>query len=42
MMEAEHQSAGDELYGIRNLTNGYTPPEDACNTYSIFTGIEGF
>jgi regulator of cell morphogenesis and NO signaling len=35
LMEAEHQSAGDELYEIRNLTNNYTPPEDACNTYSI-------
>jgi regulator of cell morphogenesis and NO signaling len=35
MMEAEHQNAGDELYSIRNLTNNYTPPEDACNTYKI-------
>jgi regulator of cell morphogenesis and NO signaling len=35
LMEAEHQSAGDELYGIRSLTNNYNPPEDACNTYTI-------
>jgi len=35
MMEAEHQAAGDELYEIRNLTNNYFVPEDACNTYSV-------
>jgi regulator of cell morphogenesis and NO signaling len=35
MMEAEHQSAGDELFEIRKLTNNYTPPADACNTYKI-------
>lgn len=35
MMEAEHQAAGDELYEIRNLTNNYSVPGDACNTYSV-------
>ncbi len=35
MMEAEHQAAGDEMYEIRNLTGGYSIPEDACNTYSV-------
>jgi regulator of cell morphogenesis and NO signaling len=35
MMEAEHQNAGDEMYEIRRLSGGYTPPEDACNTYKI-------
>jgi regulator of cell morphogenesis and NO signaling len=35
MMEAEHASAGDELYEIRNLTGSYTPPEDACNTFKV-------
>jgi regulator of cell morphogenesis and NO signaling len=35
MMEAEHQAAGDEMYDIRNLTNNYLVPEDACNTYSV-------
>lgn len=35
MMEAEHQSAGDGMSEIRNLTNNYTPPEDACETYKI-------
>ena len=35
MMEAEHQSAGDEMYDIRTFTNGYSIPDDACNTYSV-------
>lgn len=35
MMEAEHQSAGDELFELRRITNNYTPPEDACNTFKI-------
>jgi regulator of cell morphogenesis and NO signaling len=35
MMEAEHQSAGDGMFEIRNLTNNFTPPPDACNTYRI-------
>lgn len=35
MMEAEHESAGDELYEIRSLTNNYTPPSDACNTFRV-------
>jgi regulator of cell morphogenesis and NO signaling len=34
-MEAEHQSAGDELYSIRIMTNNYTLPADACNTYQV-------
>lgn len=35
MMEAEHQNAGDELYAIRALSNGYAVPEDGCTTYRI-------
>ena len=35
MMEVEHQNAGDELFGIRDLSNNYAVPEDACNTYRI-------
>ncbi len=35
MMEAEHQAAGDEMHEIRNLTNNYQIPEDACNTYAV-------
>ncbi len=35
MMETEHQSAGDGMSEIKNLTNNYTPPDDACETYKI-------
>lgn len=35
MMEAEHQSAGDEMHEIRNITDNYQIPEDACNTYAV-------
>ena len=35
VMEAEHEKAGDILYTIRSLTNGYTPPETACTTHRI-------
>jgi regulator of cell morphogenesis and NO signaling len=33
VMVMEHDSAGDALANMRRLTNGYTPPEDACNTF---------
>ncbi len=36
MMEAEHEAAGDEMFGIRELSKGYTIPEDACNGYRVF------
>jgi len=32
-MEAEHEHAGSALETLRELTDGYTPPEWACNTY---------
>ncbi len=32
---AEHEEAGDALSRIRELTNGFTPPADACNTYRV-------
>jgi regulator of cell morphogenesis and NO signaling len=35
MMELEHRNAGDEMATIRELSNGYTPPEDACTTYRV-------
>jgi regulator of cell morphogenesis and NO signaling len=35
MMETEHQEAGDRLDLIRELTRGYQPPEDACDTYRM-------
>ncbi len=33
VMEAEHASAGGALERLRELTNGYQAPEDACNTW---------
>lgn len=33
VMEHEHESAGTALARMRELTDGFTPPEDGCNTY---------
>ena len=33
VMELEHQDAGHALERLRELTNGYAPPEGACNSY---------
>ena len=35
VMEMEHEHAGELLYRIRELTNSYTPPADACTTFKI-------
>ncbi len=35
MMEHEHDSAGNGMARISELTNGYQPPEDACGTYRV-------
>jgi len=35
MMEREHRDAADELQAIRELTNGYSAPEDGCTTYRV-------
>jgi regulator of cell morphogenesis and NO signaling len=32
-MEFEHDQAGSALERLRQLTDGYTPPDWACNTY---------
>jgi regulator of cell morphogenesis and NO signaling len=34
-MELEHQDAGSALEQFRALTDDYTPPADACNTYRV-------
>lgn len=36
MMEAEHEEAGEIMKKISQLSNNYTPPEHACNTYRAF------
>ena len=35
MMMAEHEMAGQLTHEIMELTNNYTPPDDACTTYKI-------
>ncbi|MCB1060331.1 MAG: iron-sulfur cluster repair di-iron protein [Calditrichaeota bacterium] len=41
VMEQEHESAGQALLKLRELTNDYTPPADACNTFrGLFAGLE--
>jgi regulator of cell morphogenesis and NO signaling len=43
MMEYEHTSAGDALSQIRELSNNYTHPEDACNTFkALFSELKEF
>ena len=32
-MEAEHDTSGDALGDLKRLTDAYTPPDWACNTY---------
>lgn len=36
MMEVEHEEAGDIFKKIAALSNNFTPPEGACNTYRAF------
>ncbi len=35
MMMAEHEAEGDRFEEIARLTNNYTPPDHACNTYRV-------
>jgi regulator of cell morphogenesis and NO signaling len=35
MMEHEHESAGNAMARIRELSAGYAPPDDACTTYRV-------
>lgn len=35
MMMEEHDNEGDRFRKIAALTNNYTPPSDACNTYRV-------
>ena len=40
MMEMEHESAGNALRQMRQVTSNYQAPEDACNTYrALFDGL---
>lgn len=35
MMEHEHVTEGERFQRIAELTDGYTPPKDACQTYRV-------
>jgi regulator of cell morphogenesis and NO signaling len=35
MMENEHNDVGNLMHRIQNLSNNFTPPEYACNTYKV-------
>ncbi|MGL5006805.1 MAG: iron-sulfur cluster repair di-iron protein [Plesiomonas sp.] len=35
VMEHEHQDAGDIMANLREMTNGFTPPEYACTTWRV-------
>ncbi len=35
VMETEHDHAGQLMFEIRDITNNYTAPEDACTTHSV-------
>jgi regulator of cell morphogenesis and NO signaling len=43
MMESEHESVGDIFKEIARLSNNYTPPEDACNTFrALYAKLDEF
>ena len=43
MMETEHESAGDIFKVIAELSNNYTPPEGACNTFkALYAKLDEF
>lgn len=35
VMTQEHEEAGEALSAMRQLTNDYTPPEDACSSFKV-------
>ena len=43
MMQEEHITEGERFVKIAALTNNYTPPSDACNTYKVtFSMLQEF
>lgn len=43
MMEAEHEDSGELLRKIAMLSDDYTPPEEACNTFrAMYAKLEEF
>ncbi|MGB0882779.1 MAG: iron-sulfur cluster repair di-iron protein [Vicingaceae bacterium] len=43
VMEHEHDAAGDIIKEIAELTNNFTPPAEACNTFkALYASLEEF
>jgi regulator of cell morphogenesis and NO signaling len=43
MMEAEHETAGDVFKEIARLSNNYSPPQEACNTFrALYAKLDEF
>ena len=43
VMEQEHDHAGSAMAEIRQLTNNYNLPDDACTTYKLsFAALQAF
>lgn len=43
MMESEHENAGDIFKEIAKLSNNYSPPESACNTFrALYAKLDEF
>lgn len=43
MMKEDHENEGDRFREISSLSDNYTPPSDACNTYKVtFAMLEEF
>ena len=43
MMEQEHENAGDIFKEIAELSNNYTPPAEACNTFkALYSKLSEF
>lgn len=43
MMELEHDEAGNLMAQLEEMSNGFTPPEDACTTFRVyFQNLEAF
>ncbi|MBP6588009.1 MAG: iron-sulfur cluster repair di-iron protein [Flavobacterium sp.] len=38
-MMDEHSTEGDRFRKIEELSNNYTPPQDACNSYGVTLGL---
>lgn len=39
MMKEDHDAEGERFRKIAKLSNDYTPPSDACNTYKVTFGL---